>query len=122
MVGITVGETSISGLQNPMQLTFAHGQLPHVSQPCPPSICPLVPLTVVSADAALPPLQGVTPQCVFWDASKGMVLGGAGHGAGHGCCARRSRPSPCACRRAGRRLEQQRMRHAARGQGDSLLL
>ncbi|KFW63548.1 putative G-protein coupled receptor 97, partial [Pygoscelis adeliae] len=43
VVGITVGETSISGLQDPVQLTFAHGQLPH----------------------------GVTPQCVFWDPSKG---------------------------------------------------
>ncbi|KAF1537741.1 Adhesion G protein-coupled receptor G3, partial [Eudyptes schlegeli] len=47
VVGITVGETSISGLQDPVQLTFAHGQLPH----------------------------GVTPQCVFWDPSKGMAGG-----------------------------------------------
>ncbi|NWR57708.1 AGRG3 protein, partial [Bucorvus abyssinicus] len=47
VVGITVGETSISGLQDPVQLTFAHGQLPH----------------------------GITPQCVFWDPSKGMAGG-----------------------------------------------
>ncbi|NXN76410.1 AGRG3 protein, partial [Himantopus himantopus] len=40
VVGITVGETSISGLRDPVQLTFAHGQLPRVSQPCPPSITP----------------------------------------------------------------------------------
>ncbi|NXI76702.1 AGRG3 protein, partial [Rhipidura dahli] len=43
VVGITVGESSISGLRDPVQLTFAHRQLPH----------------------------GVTPQCVFWDPSKG---------------------------------------------------
>ncbi|KAM6057652.1 adhesion G protein-coupled receptor G3 isoform 1-T1 [Chlamydotis macqueenii] len=90
VVGITVGETSISGLRDPVQLTFAHGQLP----------------------------RDVTPQCVFWDLSKGTVLGGAGRG----CCARRSWPSSCACCRAGRRLEQQWMCHAARGEGDSLLL
>ncbi|NXB65493.1 AGRG3 protein, partial [Struthidea cinerea] len=47
VVGITVGESSISGLQNPVQLTFAHRQLPH----------------------------GVTPQCVFWDPSKGRAGG-----------------------------------------------
>ncbi|NWU25548.1 AGRG3 protein, partial [Dyaphorophyia castanea] len=47
VVGITVGESSISGLQNPVQLTFAHRQLPH----------------------------GVTPQCVFWDPSKGQAGG-----------------------------------------------
>ncbi|NXW88574.1 AGRG3 protein, partial [Alopecoenas beccarii] len=33
VVGITVGEMSISGLQDPVQLTFAHKQLPHVSEP-----------------------------------------------------------------------------------------
>uniref|UniRef100_A0A8C5T582 Adhesion G protein-coupled receptor G3 n=1 Tax=Malurus cyaneus samueli TaxID=2593467 RepID=A0A8C5T582_9PASS len=43
VVGITVGESSISGLQEPMQLTFAHRQLPRV-MPLP---------------------------CVFWDGSKG---------------------------------------------------
>ncbi|XP_058701662.1 adhesion G protein-coupled receptor G3 isoform X2 [Poecile atricapillus] len=47
VVGITVGESSISGLQDPVQLTFAHGELP----------------------------QGVTPQCVFWDPSKGRAGG-----------------------------------------------
>ncbi|NXS34207.1 AGRG3 protein, partial [Pomatostomus ruficeps] len=47
VVGITVGESSISGLQDPMQLTFAHRKLPH----------------------------GVTPQCVFWDPSKGQAGG-----------------------------------------------
>ncbi|NXB20899.1 AGRG3 protein, partial [Rhagologus leucostigma] len=47
VVGITVGESSISGLQDPVQLTFAHRQLPH----------------------------GVTPQCVFWDLSKGHAGG-----------------------------------------------
>ncbi|XP_035754732.1 adhesion G protein-coupled receptor G3 isoform X7 [Egretta garzetta] len=29
VVGIMVGKTSISGLQDPVRLTFAHGQLPH---------------------------------------------------------------------------------------------
>ncbi|XP_054057450.1 adhesion G protein-coupled receptor G3 isoform X1 [Rissa tridactyla] len=47
VVGITVGETSISGLRDPVQLTFAHGQLP----------------------------PGVTRQCVFWDLSKGQAGG-----------------------------------------------
>ncbi|NXD73504.1 AGRG3 protein, partial [Eolophus roseicapillus] len=56
VVGITVGETSISGLRDPVQLTFAHGQLPH----------------------------GITPQCVFWDPSKGLILAGASLGPGVG--------------------------------------
>ncbi|NXS78862.1 AGRG3 protein, partial [Erpornis zantholeuca] len=47
VVGITVGESSISGLQDPVKLIFAHRQLPH----------------------------GVTPQCVFWDPSKGQAGG-----------------------------------------------
>ncbi|NXO36248.1 AGRG3 protein, partial [Locustella ochotensis] len=47
VVGITVGESSISGLQPPVQLTFAHRELP----------------------------QGVTPQCAFWDPSKGQAGG-----------------------------------------------
>ncbi|NWX28995.1 AGRG3 protein, partial [Notiomystis cincta] len=47
VVGITVGESSISGLQDPVKLSFAHRQLP----------------------------QGVTPQCVFWDPSKGQAGG-----------------------------------------------
>ncbi|NXL81074.1 AGRG3 protein, partial [Leptocoma aspasia] len=47
VVGITVGESSISGLQDPVQLTFAHRELP----------------------------QGITPQCVFWDPSKGQAGG-----------------------------------------------
>ncbi|NWW80635.1 AGRG3 protein, partial [Climacteris rufus] len=47
VVGITVGESSISGLQDPVQLTFTHRQLPH----------------------------GITPQCVFWDFSKGQAGG-----------------------------------------------
>ncbi|NWZ80442.1 AGRG3 protein, partial [Poecile atricapillus] len=47
VVGITVGESSISGLQDPVQLTFTHEELP----------------------------QGVTPQCVFWDPSKGRAGG-----------------------------------------------
>ncbi|NWH84672.1 AGRG3 protein, partial [Aegithalos caudatus] len=47
VVGITVGESSISGLQDPVQLTFPHGELP----------------------------QSVTPQCVFWDPSKGQAAG-----------------------------------------------
>ncbi|XP_058669728.1 adhesion G protein-coupled receptor G3-like [Ammospiza caudacuta] len=47
VVGITVGESSISGLQEPVQLTFPHGELP----------------------------QGVTPRCVFWDAGKGQAGG-----------------------------------------------
>ncbi|NXD30093.1 AGRG3 protein, partial [Spelaeornis formosus] len=37
VVGITVGESSISGLQEPVQLTFIHGELPRVSQSCLPS-------------------------------------------------------------------------------------
>ncbi|NXY16765.1 AGRG3 protein, partial [Atrichornis clamosus] len=56
VVGITVGESSISGLQDPVQLTFAHRQLPH----------------------------GVTPQCVFWDPSKGTPSAGLGVGPGTG--------------------------------------
>ncbi|NXK10539.1 AGRG3 protein, partial [Herpetotheres cachinnans] len=52
VVGITVGETSISGLQKPVQLTFTHGQLPH----------------------------DVSPQCVFWDPRKGMAGGWSGSG------------------------------------------
>ncbi|XP_030138102.4 adhesion G protein-coupled receptor G3 isoform X6 [Taeniopygia guttata] len=47
VVGITVGESSISGLQEPVQLTFAHRELP----------------------------RGVTPRCVFWDPSKGQAGG-----------------------------------------------
>ncbi|XP_062355961.1 adhesion G protein-coupled receptor G3-like isoform X2 [Cinclus cinclus] len=47
VVGITVGESSISGLQEPVQLVFPHRELP----------------------------QGVTPQCVFWDPSKGQAGG-----------------------------------------------
>ncbi|NXI07523.1 AGRG3 protein, partial [Irena cyanogastra] len=47
VVGITVGESSVSGLQEPVQLTFPHGQLP----------------------------PGVTPRCVFWDPSKGLAGG-----------------------------------------------
>ncbi|NXF86140.1 AGRG3 protein, partial [Eubucco bourcierii] len=52
VVGITVGETGISGLQDPVKLSFAHGQLPH----------------------------GLTPQCVFWDATKGLVGGWSSSG------------------------------------------
>uniref|UniRef100_A0A663MSA8 Adhesion G protein-coupled receptor G3 n=1 Tax=Athene cunicularia TaxID=194338 RepID=A0A663MSA8_ATHCN len=52
VVGITVGETSISGLQDPVQLTFTHRQLPH----------------------------NVTPQCVFWDTSKGVAGGWSSSG------------------------------------------
>ncbi|KFV15995.1 putative G-protein coupled receptor 97, partial [Tauraco erythrolophus] len=52
VVGITVGETSIFGLQDPVQLTFAHEELPHA----------------------------VTPQCVFWDLSKGQAGGWSGSG------------------------------------------
>ncbi|NXX20459.1 AGRG3 protein, partial [Podargus strigoides] len=52
VVGITVGEMSISGLQDPVQLTFAHGHLPH----------------------------GVTPRCVFWDPSKGVAGGWSSSG------------------------------------------
>ncbi|XP_061301408.1 adhesion G protein-coupled receptor G3-like [Pezoporus flaviventris] len=52
MVGITLGEMSISGLRDPVQLTFAHGRLPH----------------------------GSTPQCVFWDPSKGQAGGWSSSG------------------------------------------
>ncbi|NXI95463.1 AGRG3 protein, partial [Psophia crepitans] len=61
MVGITVGKTSISRLQDPVQLSFAHEQLPSMSQP---SISP----------------PGVTPQCVFWDPSKGQAGGWSSSG------------------------------------------
>ncbi|NXM59212.1 AGRG3 protein, partial [Illadopsis cleaveri] len=47
VVGITVGDSSISGLQDPVKLTFPHRELP----------------------------QSVTPQCVFWDPSKGQAGG-----------------------------------------------
>ncbi|NXT67166.1 AGRG3 protein, partial [Chaetops frenatus] len=40
VVGITVGESSISGLQEPVQITFAHSKLPQVSQLCLPSMAP----------------------------------------------------------------------------------
>ncbi|NXL66434.1 AGRG3 protein, partial [Chordeiles acutipennis] len=52
VVGITVGEMSISGLRDPVQLTFTHGQLPH----------------------------SITPQCVFWDPSKGVAGGWSSSG------------------------------------------
>ncbi|NWH77599.1 AGRG3 protein, partial [Piaya cayana] len=52
VVGITVGDTSISGLQDPMKLTFTHRQLPY----------------------------GITPQCVFWDPSKGVAGGWSSSG------------------------------------------
>ncbi|NWV35793.1 AGRG3 protein, partial [Grantiella picta] len=52
VVGITVGESSISGLQDPVKLTFPHRQLPY----------------------------GVTPQCVFWDPSKGQAGGWSSNG------------------------------------------
>uniref|UniRef100_A0A8V5H8K7 G-protein coupled receptors family 2 profile 2 domain-containing protein n=1 Tax=Melopsittacus undulatus TaxID=13146 RepID=A0A8V5H8K7_MELUD len=43
---------------------------------------PVLPLTEALADAGLPPLQGITPQCVFWDPSKGLILTGASLGPG----------------------------------------
>ncbi|KAM7101405.1 LOW QUALITY PROTEIN: adhesion G protein-coupled receptor G3 [Ciconia maguari] len=66
VVGIMVGEMSISGLWDPVQLTFAHGQLPH----------------------------GVTPQCVFWDPSKGQAGGWRSSG-----CAKhpRDKGTVCSC-------------------------
>ncbi|NXF20271.1 AGRG3 protein, partial [Rhodinocichla rosea] len=74
VVGITVGESSISGLQEPVQLTFAHGELP----------------------------QGVTPRCVFWDASKGAAARGR-CAAGHRRCpgAHSRSPAPLAGRAGG---------------------
>ncbi|NWH24339.1 AGRG3 protein, partial [Grus americana] len=66
VVGIMVGETSISGLQDPIQLTFVHEQLP----------------------------SGVTPQCVFWDPSKGM----AGGWSSSGCVTQpRDKRTVCSC-------------------------
>ncbi|KFW12388.1 putative G-protein coupled receptor 97, partial [Fulmarus glacialis] len=66
VVGITVGETSISGLRNPVQLAFAHRQLPN----------------------------GVTPQCVFWDPSKGQ----AGGWSSSGCVTQpRDEGTVCSC-------------------------
>ncbi|NXY92812.1 AGRG3 protein, partial [Alcedo cyanopectus] len=66
VVGITVGEMSISGLQNPVQLTFAHEQLPH----------------------------DITPQCVFWDPSRGM----AGGWSSSGCVTQPGDKGPvCSC-------------------------
>ncbi|NXW55890.1 AGRG3 protein, partial [Eurystomus gularis] len=52
VVGITVGERSISGLQDPVKLTFTHEQLP----------------------------DGTTSQCVFWDPSKGQAGGWSSSG------------------------------------------
>ncbi|NWU38166.1 AGRG3 protein, partial [Hylia prasina] len=52
VVGITVGESSILGLQDPVRLTFPHRELP----------------------------QSVTPQCVFWDPSKGQAGGWSSSG------------------------------------------
>ncbi|NWH57039.1 AGRG3 protein, partial [Geococcyx californianus] len=46
VVGITVGKTSISGLQDPVKLIFTHRQLPYVSQLCPLSIFPPHPMPV----------------------------------------------------------------------------
>ncbi|KAM7040171.1 adhesion G protein-coupled receptor G3-like isoform 1-T1 [Acridotheres tristis] len=60
VVGITVGESSISGLQEPVQLTFAHRELP----------------------------RGVTPQCVFWDPSKDPSFGCLHSKSFDGCCHR----------------------------------
>ncbi|XP_054696747.1 adhesion G protein-coupled receptor G3 isoform X1 [Grus americana] len=66
VVGIMVGETSISGLQDPIQLTFVHEQLP----------------------------SGVTPQCVFWDPSKGQ----AGGWSSSGCVTQpRDKRTVCSC-------------------------
>ncbi|KAM6300457.1 LOW QUALITY PROTEIN: adhesion G protein-coupled receptor G3 [Aegotheles albertisi] len=66
VVGVTVGERSISGLQDPVQLTFTHGQLP----------------------------RGVTPQCVFWDPSKGQ----AGGWSSRGCLTQlRDKGTVCSC-------------------------
>uniref|UniRef100_A0A8C3Y5X6 Adhesion G protein-coupled receptor G3 n=1 Tax=Catharus ustulatus TaxID=91951 RepID=A0A8C3Y5X6_CATUS len=66
VVGITVGESSISGLQEPVQLTFAHRELP----------------------------QGITPQCVFWDPSKGQ----AGGWSSSGCVTQRGdKGTVCSC-------------------------
>lgn len=39
VVGIAVEDMEISGLQDPVRLTFAHRQLPPVSWMCPPSPC-----------------------------------------------------------------------------------
>ncbi|XP_053934762.1 adhesion G protein-coupled receptor G3 isoform X5 [Cuculus canorus] len=66
VVGITVGEKSISGLRDPMKLTFAHRQLPY----------------------------GITPQCVFWDPSKGQ----AGGWSSSGCLTQpRDNGTVCSC-------------------------
>lgn len=121
VVGIMVGETSISGLQDPVRLTFAHGQLPHVSQPCPPSLPPPCP-SLRCRLMLLAPLAGRHPTMCLLGPQQRYSAWGARCRDGHGCCARHSGPSPCACHRAGRRLEKHRMCHAARGQGDSLLL
>lgn len=112
VVGITVGEMSISGLQDPVQLTFAHRQLPHVSEPCPPSISPPVPLTVALGDAAVPPCRVLLHNVSSGMSAKVWSSPGLGRGPGtgavpntHGC--------HHVCHRAGRRLEQQRMCHTA---------
>ncbi|XP_067158943.1 adhesion G protein-coupled receptor G3 [Apteryx mantelli] len=44
VVGITVRDTRVTGLRDPVRLTFTHGQLP----------------------------RSMSPQCVFWDPSKGQ--------------------------------------------------
>ncbi|NXI66285.1 AGRG3 protein, partial [Anseranas semipalmata] len=52
VVGIMVGDTDISGLQDPVHLTFTHRQLP----------------------------LNVTPLCVFWEPSKGQAGGWSSSG------------------------------------------
>ncbi|XP_031471087.1 adhesion G protein-coupled receptor G3 isoform X1 [Phasianus colchicus] len=75
VVGIVVGDGDISGLQDPVQLTFPYQQLPHVRLAL-PSLCLLVRCRLTSC----PCLQNVTPLCVFWEPSKGQAGGWSSHG------------------------------------------
>ncbi|KAI1235544.1 hypothetical protein IHE44_0002423 [Lamprotornis superbus] len=77
VVGITVGESSISGLQEPVQLTFAHRELPQVSQPCLPSLSPPVPipLSPLNVSSGIPAKAGGwhNSGCVTQPGDKGTV-------------------------------------------------
>lgn len=81
VVGIVVGDGDVSELQDPVQLTFAYQQLPHVRHAL-PSPC----LLVRCRFTLRPCLQNVTPLCVFWEPSKGTRLSRAWWGCGQAAC------------------------------------
>ncbi|NXJ13570.1 AGRG3 protein, partial [Odontophorus gujanensis] len=74
VVGIVMGDGDISGLQDPVKLTFVYQSLPHVSHALPSLSlvrCRLKPRLC---------LQNVTPLCVFWEPSKGQAGGWSSRG------------------------------------------